>query len=207
MIVKQSLWVMVCVAALLGCETGVSAAARNQNAEVSVPSQTAQYFDGERWRTVWIGDEEVVEFIADDGRESLVPALAPQAELVGERARTRVWRLPEGASAASAIRAVRQERQGDRLSPRFYRSADGASPMALNDTISGRFKQRWSKADIEAWARRNGVELVRQLAMQSHAYVVRTEAGMAALETANAIQNSGEVESATPDWWVETHLR
>ena len=198
---------MVCMAALLGCEAGLSAATRGQESEVAAPARTAEYFDGERWRTVWVSDREVVEFIADDGKASLVPAMAPQAELVSERTRTRVWRLPENASAAAAIRAVRQERRDERLSPRFYRSAGGASPMALSDTIIVRFKQSWSEEDIEAWAGRNGVELVRRQAMQSHAYVVRTEPGMAALETANAIQNSGEVEFATPDWWVETHLR
>ena len=204
---KQRLIAMVCVAALLGCEAGVSAAPRNQPSAETVATQSAEYFDGQRWRTVWVSDREVVEFIAEDGRASMVPAMTAEAELVAEAVRTRLWRLPESASAAAAIRAVRQVRQDERLSPRFYRAPGGMSPMALNDTIIVRFKPHWSEQEIQTWAERNGVELVRRLAMQSHAYVVRTEPGMAALETANAIQRRGDVVSATPNWWVEAHPR
>jgi hypothetical protein len=60
---------------------------------------------------------------------------------------------------------------------------------------------------VKAWAARNGLEIVRKLEVGVNIYVVKTNAGMEALEKAYALYHAGEVQAAFPDWWQEFSLQ
>ncbi len=72
--------------------------------------------------------------------------------------------------------------------------------MALGGGVIVRFKPDWTEAMISAWAAEKGLGLSESLNASSQTYVFNVDAGLAALEKANAIQRSGDVEFAMPQW-------
>lgn len=88
---------------------------------------------------------------------------------------------------------------------------EGHSPagrlMALPGGVIVNFQPDWSEAQIQAWAAAGGYTLGRRLNIQGNWYTVQTAAGQVALDTANAIYQSGVVISASPNWWKHTVTR
>ncbi|OYT93388.1 MAG: hypothetical protein CFE43_03860 [Burkholderiales bacterium PBB3] len=88
---------------------------------------------------------------------------------------------------------------------------EGNSPagrlMALPGGVVVNFKSEWTAAQIQAWALEGGHTLGQRMNILGNWYVIKTAAGNASLDTANAIQRSGAVLSATPNWWMQTATR
>lgn len=82
---------------------------------------------------------------------------------------------------------------------------EGDSPagrlMGLPGGIIVQFHPHWSVTQIAQWLTAHGLPLGERLAIQGHWYSIPTPAGMIALETANQLHESGDVISATPNWW------
>lgn len=97
---------------------------------------------------------------------------------------------------------------GAKTSPVFR---EGDSPagrlMALPGGIIIQFKPSWSDSQVAAWLAAKGLSVEQRLAIRGNWYVIKTAAGMAALELANAIHESGEVVSSAPNWWKATSPR
>ena len=105
-------------------------------------------------------------------------------------------------------RAVPVQTTAGDTSPVFR---EGTSPagrlMALPGGVVVNFKQDWTVEGIQAWALQGGHALGARLNILGNWYLVKTAAGMPSLETANVLQRSGDVLSATPNWWMETAHR
>ena len=88
---------------------------------------------------------------------------------------------------------------------------EGNSPagrlMALPGGVIVNFKSEWTAAQIEAWALGGGFTLGQRMNILGNWYVIKTAAGNVSLDTANTIQRSGAVVSATPNWWIQTATR
>ena len=82
---------------------------------------------------------------------------------------------------------------------------EGDSPagrlMGLPGGIIVQFHPHWSVTQIAQWLTAHGLPLGERLEIQGHWYSIPTPAGMIALETANQLHESGDVISATPNWW------
>lgn len=82
---------------------------------------------------------------------------------------------------------------------------EGDSPagrlMGLPGGIIVQFQPSWDSQQIAQWLTARGLPLGERLAIQGHWYSIPTPAGMIALETANQLYESGDVISATPNWW------
>ncbi|MBI3771107.1 MAG: hypothetical protein HY272_00165 [Gammaproteobacteria bacterium] len=201
---KRLLW--SCLIALFGwgCQAGLSGAA------ISTAAGTAplKYYDGERWREIYVSNSEVAEFAAADAAPSAaLRALAPKATLIESRGQVRYWRLEAGQDAPTLTRSLAAKSTAITFSPVFYRSAVGGPRLSLGGGVVVRFPLVWKKAEIDAWAQRWQLRVVRAVLQENNIYLIASAPGMAALELANKIQESGEVESATPQWWVETFKR
>lgn len=97
----------------------------------------------------------------------------------------------------------------DNSSSPVYREGGSAAGrlLALPGGIIVNFKPDWTNTQIQAWAVTKGYTLGQRLNILGNWYVVPTAAGQIALNIANAIQESGEVVSASPNWWKETVTR
>ena len=95
-----------------------------------------------------------------------------------------------------------------RVSPVFR---EGDSPagrlMALPGGVIVQFQPNWSDVQVSNWVATKALAVDQRLGIRGNWYVIRSAAGQASLDLANAIHESGEVVSASPNWWKETVAR
>ncbi|MGZ4954153.1 MAG: hypothetical protein ACXV8Q_03490 [Methylobacter sp.] len=88
---------------------------------------------------------------------------------------------------------------------------EGDSPagrlMALPGGVIVNFKPDWTDDQIQLWAKAHGYLIEQKLNILGNWYVIHTAPGLVSLQTANDIQESGEVITATPNWWKQTVTR
>lgn len=198
-------WLWSCVIALFGwgCQAGLSGAATPD----TVNASPLKYYDGERWREIYVSTSDVAEFgVGDVAPSAALRALAPNATLLESRGRVRYWRLNAGQDATTLSRSLGAT-STSAFSPVFYRSAQGGSRLSLGGGVLVRFPLAWKNTEIDAWIQRWQLRIDHVVLPDKNIYLIISAPGMAALELANRIQESGEVESATPQWWVETVKR
>jgi len=166
------------------------------------------WHDGEREQTVWLNPALVAEFSTLPEDESAVKRAYPAAQAEpGSRGIARIWRV-DGDAAERVLREARAANPVGKYSPVFSDgAADGARKRALPGDIIVVFKPEWTESRINAWAAALGLPIASKLEIGPNVYVLKTEAGLGALATANRIHKSGEVVSAQPNWWVEVTTR
>jgi hypothetical protein len=76
--------------------------------------------------------------------------------------------------------------------------------MALPGGVIVHFKPEWSNDQISNWLSSKSYIVRQKLAIKGNWYVIQSPSGQASLDLANQIHESGEVLSASPDWWKET---
>jgi hypothetical protein len=81
-----------------------------------------------------------------------------------------------------------------------FRSGDSGAPMALPGGIIVQPKAGDSSAETKLKAK--GFEVERSIG-QSGALLVKSPEGLSTLQLANQLHESGEFESASPNWWRE----
>lgn len=185
-----------------GCQAGLSGAAATVN------PAPLKYYDGERWRELYVSSNEIAEFVAPNApKESPIRTVAPGAVLLESKGQVKYWRIGEGQDSLAVTRSLATQKQAPTVSPVFHRSALGGGRMVLGGGVVVRFPAGWSAAEVNDWAGRWQVKVERRLSPDRNLYLITSAPGMAALELANKIQESGEVEAATPQWRVEVQKR
>lgn len=164
----------------------------------------ARYFDGRQWRPLWQSDAEVAEIVprVAAGRSLAAP---PAGARLAHEGRLRIWSLAgEGGAAVTPRSLVRAE--PGRYSPVFHLSPGGGLRLVPDGKVVVRFHESPASDAVAAWAAARGLGLVSRLSLPG-TYLLDAGAGTAALEQANAIQESGAVRYAVPQWWRETLRR
>ena len=165
--------------------------------------ERAHWYDGTRKRAIWVNRRRIVDLETGDRTRSLLKNEAPDAALVSVGPRTRVWRLTrEGADARELAKALRRADPECRFAPAFHDApSDDALMRVPTGRIVVRFPPDWSEDRVEDWARREGLPVVERLSLMGVVRVLDAGEGLAALERANAIHESGTVVWASPEWW------
>ena len=166
------------------------------------------WHDGEREHTVWLNPDLVAEFGALSEDASAVKRAYPAAAAErGSRGIARIWRV-DGDAAERVLGEARTANPAGKYSPVFGdAAADGARKRALPGGIIVAFKSDWTESRVNAWAAAQGLPIASKLEIGPNVYVLKTEAGLAALTTANRIRQGGQIVSAQPNWWVEVTTR
>jgi hypothetical protein len=175
----------------------------------SALQQSFIWFDGHVERTMWLNPDLLAEF--NPVPEELSPVkltLGTNALLLPEStSHVRFWQI-SGITQESALATISGKYPASRLSPVFHMSRSGSYPkFALPGNIKVVFKATWQSSQINQWLQTNGLELLEKIETIPPMYVIKTDSGLAALETANTIYRSGEVEMAMPNWWYKRVLR
>ncbi len=164
--------------------------------KASAPA-THYYFDGGQKRILLLDDTLVAEFGAAKGA---VKSAAPKAAVAHSAGAVTIYRVP----SAAAVKAA----PGANISPVFHEGGTGAGRMmALPGGVLVNCNAAWSRSQVDAWAAGKGLTVIRKLAIGGNWYEIKSETGLAALELANQLAQSGEVVSASPVWWMETSKR
>ncbi len=203
--------IMSTVAVLtLGIALPAAAVAMAKKPSAPPPSDLMQrytWYDGQREQTVWLNPRLIAEFNAPAESASAVRTAHPGAEIVPRgRGATRIWRV--GSNADTALAAVRTAQPGSAVSPVFHDSPDESGRLrALPGGVVVYLNPAWNETEVKQWAAGRSLEITRKLDIAPNVYLIKTAAGLAALETANTLHKSGEVVAAMPDWWQEVATR
>ena len=161
-------------------------------------ASSAHYFDGTNQRTITLDPKWVAVITPPPQQSSANGQAAP--------------RVASGAAAPLVVLQPSSQPMarttGTQTSP-VYR--EGNSPagrlMALPGGVLVKLAPEWTDAQVRAWMDVKGLTVRQRMNIAGHWYVVESPAGNASLELANALQQSGEVLSASPNWWKQTTTR
>lgn len=158
------------------------------------PAKTASgsshvWYDGGKPRQLQLDEALVAEFNGQT-ESAATPVLRSNG--------VRIWRRQDEA----ATRAV----AAGKGSP-VFRDSEGGAMRALPGNVIVRLDPAWSAAQVSGWLAANGLTELRRLPLGPNVVVVASPPGMASLELANRLQESGKVVSAQPDWWEQRTLR
>lgn len=195
------------LAGMIGMSACVSNTVTAKVETAEPPAPATYYYDGGRKQQLWVNPDEIAEFGSTEATDSPVAkSVLPQATLMKAVGTTRIWRVETPTTAKTLTQSKAVENAA--FSPVFRSIAAASAPrMALPGNIFVTFKADWTPAQIDDWVRSRNLTVIEQLAYDPRTYVIKTEPGIAALELANELQQSGEVESATPNWWREVFTR
>lgn len=179
-----------------------------ENPPAPTLTQSYAWHDGERERSAWVNPVLVAEFGVSPRNYEQVERVAPGARaLPNVRAGARIWNLGN-AGVDNAIRSLQTAQPTGRYSPVFHDVPNASGRMrALPGNVIVYLKPDWNESQVRDWATSRNLEIVRKLEIGKNAYVVRTEPGLVSLETANSLRQSGEVDAAIPDWWLDMRAR
>lgn len=182
---------------LAACATGTGALAAPTPA-----SPTYFYEDGVKRQVTLVPD---LVLSLDAAAQSALQAELPKAELVRTAGTTTLLRAPP----AEAAQVLTKLRTAKHKVSQVYREGGTAVGrlMALPGGVVVQLKPDWTEAQVAAWAAERKLPLEQHLPITGNWYVVGTAPGEASLATANALQESGTVVSATPNWWKEASLK
>lgn len=128
-----------------------------------------------------------------------VSALSEGSEKVIQSGKVTIWRVLGGNFADSA------KKSRGKFSP-VFRDQSGKF-RALPGNIIVTFSDGMSDADVRNWAKKRGLRILRRLLKTRNIYVIESEPGMASLELSNSLNDDAQVESCTPNWWIERRQR
>ena len=162
----------------------------------------AYYYDGDRKVIISPRTDLAADF--GSGRRSALSAspqgTATPTALAGDSS-VRIYRVTAGSAAAAAAPVVD-------ASPVYTQGETSAGRlMALPGGVLVKFKPDWSRAQIYAWVAARGLTIGHALPIGTNWFRIDTAPGLTSLETANAIFETGEVLSASPNWWMQTRAK
>jgi hypothetical protein len=172
-------------------------------------SQSYTWYDGNRQEKVWLNPQIVAEF--NPTKQGAIAAKAADANAQTlsakySRGAVRMWKM--NTASDLAVRSMTTSNATGKYSPVFHVSSNTASGMrALPGNIIVYLNPTWDATTVANWVKSKKLEVVKKLEIGPNIYVIKTDPGMAALDTANELYLSGEVSAAFPDWWQEVSNR
>ena len=137
--------------------------------------------------------------------ESNVRALNASAELTDQGSgAARIWKLNTNTTPTEVqARNTGNSTEGGALSPVFIQRG---TLTALAGGVLVEFKANTTEAQVKEWAAVKGYAVKEKMSLANF-YVIDTPVGIESLNLANEWQSSGEVVSATPNWWRQRKLK
>lgn len=160
---------------------------RSVAAQPETKTQTYTWYDGGKPKQVWLDKSLVAEF--GQRTESVSK---PVAVINGAR----LWRQDD--------QAVPRAQSEGRVSP-ILRDEGSGRMRALPGNVIVQLDPSWSNEQITAWLSAHKLQETKRLS--NNVIVVTAPPGLASLELANRLHESGTVVSAQPDWWKQTGKR
>lgn len=166
------------------------------------------WYDGKHKRTIWLNPSLVAEFEPKSLDHAQSKTLAASATPLPLRpGSVRLWRIDSTVTGKSSAQLASQLAAG-KLSPVMQDGgADTGRKRALPGNIIVHLQPAWTQQQVDNWLANHSLQVIKRLEIGPNIYLIKTAAGLAALELANALYLSGEVVAAYPDWWVEVHKK
>ena len=173
----------------------------------STPGFAAQassgyYYDGGNKRKITLEPALVAEFSS----AAKHPVNANSSRVSGLASGGKKFITLRPASTSSAPSAKTTAFSADAPTSQVYHegSSTAGRLMALPGGVIIQFKPEWSNDEVTNWLASKSYVVQKKLAIKGNWYVIQSPSGQASLDLANQIYESGEVLSASPNWWKET---
>lgn len=190
---KQAMTVKMALIALVFCLLSGSAA-------IAAGPAGDYYYDGAQKRALLLDDTLVAAFGA---ASTAVKSALPGAQTAKVNGGATIYRIQAGSYKSAQAAAP-----GAAVSPVFHEGGSSAGRlMALPGGVLVNFKADWTAQQVTDWAAAKGLAVDKKLAIGQNWYVIKSAPGQASLDIANQIHQSGEVVSASPNWWKEVSTR
>lgn len=198
--------VLATPASAMGTKPPSEETTQKQATKQTASGRALTWYDGAQPRTIWLDTALVAEFTGAGGASSTVKAALPSAkEHTAPAAGLRLWEVSD--DAERAIAAIKRASPQARVSP-VFRDGDGGGRMrALPGNVIVYLDPAWDRARAQEWAKSHGVEIVKQLEFGPNIYLIKTDPGLAALDTANRLRTVAGVVHSMPDWWASVAPR
>lgn len=172
------------------------------NTVAAKSSANYYWYDGKRKRVITQDSEMVAELISS-GASSVLKSKISAAREVGKQtsATVKLWDVSAAGDSNQSLSALASTMKGS-VSPVFSNSQSGGQRMALPGGILVTFKAHWDENKVNQWVSKKGLTVKQKMGF-GNIYVLNSAAGLASLNLANSIYESGEVEGASPNWWQD----
>lgn len=175
------------------------------NAKNASTNQSYYWYDGDRRITVHLDETLIADF--NSGSDIAAKAanntyISPDKKISGAQ----LWKVVSG-SSDSAMNAVKSQDQTGSYSPVFRASQTTGQMRALPGGVIVQFAPDWDESRINQWVSDQGLSIKCKAEFGTNFYILATPSGLASLEIANSLYETGEVLLASPNWWTERHLK
>lgn len=207
---------LICCFALAALSaSGCSAAGigTQRNAEIETGERLERsfvWYNGKNEQRIWLNPNLVAEFDVDrDATRSVVKQTYRNAVEVGEaKGSVRIWKLNDTVNAETAVREIKTKNDAAKVSAVFHdQGAASGRLRALPGNVIVYLNPEWNRQAIDAWLAKNGLHVVKQLGIGKNVYEIETAPGLATLDLANRLYESGDVVAAIPNWWQTVSKR
>lgn len=166
-------------------------------------AQAYHWYDGQQQRTLHLDDSLIADF--NPQSESAAKA-AKNTGLSADKTvgGARLWKLSTG-TTATALTSVKAKNQSGSFSPVFRDAQASSRLMALPGNVIVQFASDWDEARIEQWVSDQGQAIDSKASFGINFYILKTPPGIASLQIANSLFETGEVLMASPNWWQQKY--
>lgn len=187
----------------MGCSVNAKDS-NSKNSKINTTTQAYQWYDGSKQKTVYLDETMIADF---NPQSVATTKAAHNSNLSAAKTinGTRLWKLTSG-SSKSALNSIKSKNQAGSYSP-VFRTSQGGQMRALPGSIIVQFASDWDESKIRQWTVENGQTISSKASFGTNFYILTSPAGLASLEIANRLYETGDVLLATPNWWVERHVR
>lgn len=193
------------------CAISNIAVAMDSKKAIEDTGQLQQYYwyDGSQKIPIWLNPGLIAEIKPSPAGQAAVKKKLPGAMLHSKQPPSmRLWQIEAGVEPVSTTQSLNESHPEVRISPVLHDGPSGSSRMrALPGNIIIYMDPKWDEKTVNKWADSHNLTIVKKMGIGRNAYIIKTGPGIAALETANSIYESGEVLAAFPDWWHEVVKR
>ncbi len=166
------------------------------------------WHDGTTEHRVWMDPAVIAEVGSSAPARQ---ALAQASLLADQQAGTqmlRYWRVDEGLSSTQLLARLKRDRTPGRFSPVLHDTPSPDGPIRLlPGNVVVILDPAWSNDVVGQWVERRHVRVLSTLPFGPNMLLLESEPGLAALDLANTLYQTGEVKAAFPDWLAQKSLK
>jgi hypothetical protein len=179
---KLSSVCLVAIALTMGCAVN----AKNINS-----NQSYYWYDGDRQVEVHLDETLIADF--NRGSDVAARAATDSNLSAGKKiSGAQLWKVTPGSSSGLALKSVKSQDQSGAYSPVFRESQ--TSP-------------NWDESRISQWVSDQGQSIESKAEFGTNFYIIASPSGLASLEIANGLYETGDVLLASPNWWRERYAK
>jgi hypothetical protein len=194
---KLSSVCLVAIALTMGCAVN----AKNINS-----NQSYYWYDGDRQVEVHLDETLIADF--NRGSDVAAKAATDSNLSAGKKiSGAQLWKVTPGSSSGLALKSVKSQDQSGAYSPVFRESQTSGAMRALPGGVVVQFPPDWDESRISQWVSDQGQSIESKAEFGTNFYIIASPSGLASLEIANGLYETGDVLLASPNWWRERYAK